>query len=187
MDYRTFARNPWHHVPLIWIFFQVFLLHSCASFWDEAGERQAAKKLEEAQAEERSRAEAILRDALEREERAKREREATAAKMLKEETDLKAAIGMSAVARRRAIASCVKGDDCPIEPATLLRAAKDPNEAAALAAHQERIQASVDRASASLLCADGTESPTCTCGRPRRGCCSRHGGVVGCAADVKNH
>lgn len=33
-----------------------------------------------------------------------------------------------------------------------------------------------------LLCNDGTESPTCTCGGPRRGCCSHHGGVKGCGA-----
>src|SRR5690606_35771965 len=31
-----------------------------------------------------------------------------------------------------------------------------------------------------LLCRDGTTSPTCVCGGPRRGCCSRHGGVAGC-------
>lgn len=31
-----------------------------------------------------------------------------------------------------------------------------------------------------LMCNDGTESPTCTCGGPRRGCCSHHGGVSGC-------
>ena len=32
-----------------------------------------------------------------------------------------------------------------------------------------------------LMCNDGTESPTCSCGGPRRGCCSHHGGVSGCA------
>lgn len=31
-----------------------------------------------------------------------------------------------------------------------------------------------------LLCRDGTTSPTCECGGPRRGCCSHHGGVAGC-------
>lgn len=31
-----------------------------------------------------------------------------------------------------------------------------------------------------LMCNDGTESPTCACGGPRRGCCSHHGGVSGC-------
>lgn len=30
------------------------------------------------------------------------------------------------------------------------------------------------------LCRDGTASPTCVCGGPKRGCCSRHGGVAGC-------
>lgn len=32
----------------------------------------------------------------------------------------------------------------------------------------------------SLRCCDGTSSPTCLCGRSRRGCCSHHGGVCGC-------
>ncbi|MDC3989151.1 hypothetical protein [Polyangium jinanense] len=32
-----------------------------------------------------------------------------------------------------------------------------------------------------LLCCDGTLSPTCTCDGPRRGCCSHHKGVCGCA------
>ena len=31
-----------------------------------------------------------------------------------------------------------------------------------------------------LLCGDGTTSPSCTCGGPRRGCCSHHKGVRGC-------
>lgn len=39
------------------------------------------------------------------------------------------------------------------------------------------------RASAPLLCCDGSYSPSCTCGRRRRGCCSHHGGVCGCSAD----
>lgn len=33
-----------------------------------------------------------------------------------------------------------------------------------------------------LMCNDGTESPTCTCGGPHRGCCSHHGGIDGCAS-----
>ena len=32
----------------------------------------------------------------------------------------------------------------------------------------------------SLLCNDGTRSPTCVCGGNWRGCCSWHGGVDGC-------
>ncbi len=31
-----------------------------------------------------------------------------------------------------------------------------------------------------LLCADGTSSPTCECDGDNRGCCSHHGGVIGC-------
>ncbi|MEZ4302947.1 MAG: hypothetical protein R3B70_48940 [Polyangiaceae bacterium] len=32
-----------------------------------------------------------------------------------------------------------------------------------------------------VLCCDGTNSPTCKCNGPRRGCCSHHKGVCGCA------
>lgn len=32
-----------------------------------------------------------------------------------------------------------------------------------------------------LMCNDGTESPTCSCGGSHRGCCSHHGGVSGCS------
>lgn len=31
-----------------------------------------------------------------------------------------------------------------------------------------------------LACADGTYSPTCTCGSSKRGCCSHHGGALSC-------
>jgi hypothetical protein len=31
-----------------------------------------------------------------------------------------------------------------------------------------------------LICRDGSLSPTCQCGGPRRGCCSHHKGVAGC-------
>jgi hypothetical protein len=41
---------------------------------------------------------------------------------------------------------------------------------------QEYVEALNDRA---VLCADGTVS-SCLCNGPRRGCCSRHGGVAGC-------
>jgi hypothetical protein len=36
-----------------------------------------------------------------------------------------------------------------------------------------------------LLCRDGSESDSCLCGEPRRGCCSSHGGVAGCAKKEK--
>jgi hypothetical protein len=34
-----------------------------------------------------------------------------------------------------------------------------------------------------LLCCDGTLSPSCKCNGPRKGCCSHHHGVCGCAGD----
>ncbi len=44
-------------------------------------------------------------------------------------------------------------------------------------AHQDERR----RAMSPLLCADGTPSPSCTCGGSWRGCCSWHGGVSGCS------
>lgn len=35
-------------------------------------------------------------------------------------------------------------------------------------------------ASRGLVCRDGSDSPSCRCSGPRRGCCSHHGGVAGC-------
>lgn len=32
-----------------------------------------------------------------------------------------------------------------------------------------------------ILCNDGTQSPSCYCGGPLRGCCSHHRGVAGCS------
>ncbi|MCC7542409.1 MAG: hypothetical protein IT379_39690 [Deltaproteobacteria bacterium] len=49
------------------------------------------------------------------------------------------------------------------------------------AARQESQRSRSSRADAPLLCRDGTLSPTCTCGGPRRGCCSWHRGVAGCS------
>jgi hypothetical protein len=46
---------------------------------------------------------------------------------------------------------------------------------------QQRIERRQRRLSAPLRCCDGTDSPSCTCGGPRRGCCSHHGGVCGCS------
>jgi hypothetical protein len=36
------------------------------------------------------------------------------------------------------------------------------------------------RGTGRYLCCDGTVSPSCRCGRSRRGCCSHHDGVCGC-------
>jgi hypothetical protein len=46
---------------------------------------------------------------------------------------------------------------------------------------RQRTEKAERRADAPLKCCDGSLSPTCTCGSPGRGCCSRHGGVCGCS------
>jgi hypothetical protein len=63
--------------------------------------------------------------------------------------------------------------------------AKEDKKRAAIEAREQRRRAAAERrearASRGLMCNDGTESPGCSCGGSWRGCCSRHGGVAGCA------
>lgn len=51
---------------------------------------------------------------------------------------------------------------------------------------QRRHQRALERwATAPLRCRDGSLSPSCVCGQgSHRGCCSWHGGVAGCSADL---
>ena len=63
------------------------------------------------------------------------------------------------------------------------RAAEEKRAALAEAREQRRIEAAERRealANRSLVCNDGSTSPSCTCGGSWTGCCSRHGGVRGC-------
>lgn len=55
---------------------------------------------------------------------------------------------------------CDEDDECPV---TLPDAAVDGSGCAGV-----------------LVCKDDTISPSCTCGGPKKGCCSWHGGVAGC-------
>jgi len=74
------------------------------------------------------------------------------------------------------------------EEAARRRAEAEERRQAQLAAQAEaRRQAQEQREAAAasafegaLMCNDGTESPSCTCGGSHRGCCSHHGGVAGC-------
>lgn len=60
------------------------------------------------------------------------------------------------------------------------QAARGEQQRRATAARR-RDDAARSSAIAPLLCRDGSLSPTCVCGGPRRGCCSHHGGVAGCS------
>jgi hypothetical protein len=51
---------------------------------------------------------------------------------------------------------------------------KTEKVAAPVARHESRTRTRM------YLCRDGTPSPSCVCGGPKRGCCSHHGGVAGC-------
>jgi hypothetical protein len=95
--------------------------------------------------------------------------------------------------RATLLVRCVNDDACPVGsdgPETILSAAATKGErkqlevaTAQLLRAKERKARADARFSAALLCCDGTHSPSCTCGNPRRGCCSHHGGVCGCSAD----
>lgn len=90
-------------------------------------------------------------------------------------------------ARQRAVVACAKGfDGCPgatRSPDVIYEAARTASERKLLQASFAAIERQEERANASLRCCDGSDSPSCTCGSPRRGCCSHHGGVCGCSAD----
>ena len=60
----------------------------------------------------------------------------------------------------------------------VIRAQRAADRVRSRAERQERRSR---RSGASLVCRDGSYSPTCTCGGSRRGCCSHHGGVRGCS------
>ena len=73
------------------------------------------------------------------------------------------------------------------EPEAIYDSARNPAERKQLEAVAAQIEKAQARASASLRCGDGTDSPSCTCGGgAHRGCCSHHGGVRGCSADFPN-
>lgn len=97
------------------------------------------------------------------------------------------------VERANLLRKCVLDGECPLDstsPTLIIAAAKTPNERKQLEGAvvqfqrvRDRTERMASRASAPLRCCDGTNSPSCTCGNPRRGCCSHHGGVCGCSAD----
>ncbi len=137
-------------------------------------QEDADRRREEAAASARDRAEAERRAADEK----KKAEEAAQARAV----DLAQLKQMKPWERMSALRKCFAKDlDCPYAVELILEAAGNKVERQQLEAQKkgfERVRALANRP---LLCNDGTESPSCTCGRPRRGCCSHHGGVQGCA------
>lgn len=88
--------------------------------------------------------------------------------------------------RVQAVQKCVT-DFCPEgvpDVKLVIEAAKNDSERKQLQALHDRLERAQERANAPLRCCDGSNSPSCTCGRAnRRGCCSHHGGICGCSAD----
>lgn len=70
---------------------------------------------------------------------------------------------------------------CHDDPSTCTDESRDAGDLWRLA--ERDLWGAGPRADAPLRCCDGEMSPSCTCGGPRRGCCSYHGGVCGCSAD----
>lgn len=79
------------------------------------------------------------------------------------------------VADRRAAVEQAKADK-----KRLAIEAREQHRQAREQRRQEAAERREARASRSLLCNDGSESPSCTCGGSWQGCCSHHGGVAGC-------
>ncbi len=61
-----------------------------------------------------------------------------------------------------------------------LKKRRDQKHQKALKKHKQRVRS---WEYTSLLCNDGTRSPSCVCGGGTRGCCSHHGGINGCPRD----
>jgi hypothetical protein len=129
----------------------------------------------------------------------KREQEARAEELARIGVQLATLKPAERVVRLRKCAA--DSDQCPDGnwPTLLFQAAATPSERKRLdalwdqlKAREKQIEAQAEksrqraaaaerRANAPLQCCDGSLSPSCTCGNPRRGCCSRHGGVCGCS------
>lgn len=156
-------------------------------------EHRAAERANQEERESRERIRRVDVEAQERREQAERKRQdaETAAQMAR---DASTRISkLKPYERAALLVKCVKDDDCPLgksDPNIILEAASSKSERKQLAAAvaqleraKERTAKAQERADAPLLCCDGSGSPSCTCGNPRRGCCSHHGGVCGCTAD----
>ena len=92
--------------------------------------------------------------------------------------------------RKRELVACYDSRppiECSDTVAKLLAAASDERERKALIALNEKtLQRLFDKArepfAGQLLCCDGAISETCACGGKLKNCCTRRGGVCGCAA-----
>lgn len=172
--------------PVVLMVAPLWFLRACAGSWDEHSAKVEREKAEEElrqaaeqRASERAERAAAIRRAQEAEEKRLAEE-----RLQQEQAD--AAAKMTPSQRRLAFTRCVQRDECDLPADVLLASAKTQSEAKGLEATRDRIVAQREWASAPLLCADGTTSPSCTCGARRRGCCSHHGGVVGCSANRRN-
>jgi hypothetical protein len=91
--------------------------------------------------------------------------------------------------RKKELISCYEvrpPTECADTVSKLLRAATDERERKSLVALNEKtLQKVFDRArepfAGELLCCDGSSSETCGCGGKIKNCCTRRGGVCGCA------
>lgn len=168
--------------------------HSCSQATERAEAERNAQALARAE-EAKQQAEREREWAKEAETKRLAVEAAAAARLAFDTHKLRAAgpAGRAAAARRCSsdLLTCPGGAG---DPSGIYEAAASPTErrrleasfaAAKAQADKQRAAAerSAARANAPLLCCDGSGSPTCTCGHPRRGCCSHHGGVCGCTAD----
>lgn len=183
MSPRDLLSSPSLQLPAIALLAPLLFLHSCGTSWEESQREREQEKLALAR-EEQARADRTrLEDELRRAEAETARIERELAAKQKAEADLGVAQHMKPWERTSAITACVKGGPCPVDEETLVQGATSDAERSQLSRRLDSLVRARDRASAPLLCADGTTSPSCTCGAPRRGCCSHHGGVVGCSAD----
>lgn len=178
---RQHGQPTRHHPELVGLVGILFFAGAIGSMYQDCNESAAKREREEASKRATEEAQArVLADQEER--RRKAEEKANAAQEKKAREDALTRLrSLSAPARAQALRKCFgKSSDCPDDVDLILEAAQSPTERRALESSQKVLDLADRRANAPLLCRDGSESPTCTCGGPRRGCCSHHGGVAGC-------
>lgn len=159
----------------------LFLNHVCNSIKNLSKEREAREQLEAAQ----EHARALEYDRQHAEAQAAKDRQAEAEKkataMMREAMTVR--LGRATPQERAAeLRKCFSADGCSpdVDPEVVVSATANSTERQRLQATIDRIEKARRRASAPLLCCDGSFSPSCTCGGPHRGCCSHHQGVCGC-------
>lgn len=184
---KSLLTRPGYQLPLALLVGPMLLIRGCAASCDARTlerEREAqAQQMQELKAAREQRELDRLAEIDRREKEVAEERRRLEEEERRRTEQIETAKIYKPHERIQALVSCAQQEQCPIPAETLLSTTRSEAESESFRKHYERAERAFQRGIAPLLCRDGTTSPTCTCGGPRRGCCSHHGGVAGCSAD----